>query len=270
MGLTAEKITPLCDEYREGATVNYLCEREGINPATFRWWLRKLQYPIRGRRIHSMDETYFHNIDNQNKAYLLGFIMADGCVCYSGPTENRPNRMFVNISQKDRCILEFMKQELKCSYEIQDYLPNDKTYGTSPMSKLTVNSMEMCDDLAKYGVIPNKTGLERLPVLPAEMMRHFIRGFFDGDGSSYYTKYKGKKCGISIGFVSSKQMLEQLRNLFTSIGVKLRPKISEQFRSDGTSKHLFEMSYAAKKDIEILQKYMYEDANFYLQRKKLD
>ena len=54
----------------------------------------------------------------------------------------------------------------------------------------------MATDLAKYGIIPRKTGHEFLPIdeIPDNLIRHFIRGFFDGDGTYVFcSKYAYRK-----------------------------------------------------------------------------
>ena len=270
--LTEKRMRPLCKEYENGATVKEICKREGIKEATFRWWLRKLKCNIRGRRVQTLDEKYFSSIDTQDKAYILGFLMADGCVCKTGPTAKRPNRLFINISHKDRKILEYIKKELKCSYEIVDYMPSEATYGNNMMSKLAINSTPLCNDLAKYGIVARKTGIEKLPDLPSNMLPHFIRGFFDGDGTAYYCHKKYKDTTyrrLNIGFCSNYEMLSSIEDIFKSIGVKKYPKICAEKRTTGEFKNLYDISYGAKQDVKLIQHYMYDNANFFLKRKKL-
>ena len=55
-------------------------------------------------RRYNLDEEYFDNINSQNKAYILGFLYADG--------SNNPKKHTVSISlqEEDRYILEWMRK----------------------------------------------------------------------------------------------------------------------------------------------------------------
>ena len=60
-------------------------------------------------RIYTLDENYFDSIDNPNKAYIIGFIYADGSI------NLKRNLLTICISEKDLEILEFIKKELNYS-----------------------------------------------------------------------------------------------------------------------------------------------------------
>ena len=45
----------------------------------------------------------------------------------------------------------------------------------------------MCTDLMKLGVVPRKSLIAEMPNINKSLVRHFIRGYFDGDGNISYT-----------------------------------------------------------------------------------
>jgi len=79
--------------------------------------------------------------------------------------------------------------------------------------------------------------------IPDELKRHFIRGYFDGDGTIYISKYKKKNVDwkesikYGIGFISiNKELLNSIKNYFSvSLSLsdkKLRSENSGRFISD--------------------------------------
>lgn len=187
-------------------SINEIAKREGISKSTLTYRAKKLGYCLSKRR-NQLDETYFDNIDTDLKAYFLGFIMADGCVSKTCHTNKTPNRLAINISYKDRIILEKLKEELKTTYKIYDYVPHQQTYGFNEMCRLAINSSTLCKSLEQYGIIERKTGKEIIPEINIEYIPAFIRGFLDGDG----TITNG-----NIGFCSSFNMIQSLKDIFLS------------------------------------------------------
>ena len=196
-------------------------------------------------------ENFFENIDSEEKAYFLGFLMADGNVYVR--KQSQPC-IRLEISVKDLEILE----RFKMAIESQNSICFDKRNCCS----LKVHSCKMFNDLGKLGVIPNKTKHEIIPNINQDMMRHFIRGFFDGDGWCTNTTSHGKRKGSRkcIGFVSNYEFLDNLNIILNSeIGTRIN-KVVERI---GCSMLL----YSSNKDVESLREYMYNDATIYLKRK---
>src|SRR5690606_36171752 len=66
-------------------------------------------------------------------------------------------------------------------------VPQEKLQGDKTIAFFRVSSKRMFKDLEKLGCGQKKTGYETFPDIPTELRRHFIRGYFDGDGCiSYY------------------------------------------------------------------------------------
>ena len=197
---SAQKIAEICK--CSPKVITYWRKKLGIDRAKINYCLRKYVF----------DENYFEKIDTPEKAYWLGFIMADGCVNIR--TENS-KRLYIGLSNKDIQHLEKFKKDIKSDHNI---LVSDVTTNynigsnKSIVCSLTINSVKLCNDLIKYGVIPKKSGKEYISdLIPKEFIRDFIRGFFDGDGSAYYYN-GGKNIGFSI-CSSSLLILEQINDV---------------------------------------------------------
>lgn len=129
---------------------------------------------------HKKNENYFEIIDSEVKAYLLGWIASDGCI--------HPDSFCVELHEKDKEILELFQKEI-CPSALITKRKNRNTCWIAICSK------KICFDLCKHlNVEPkNKQNKLRLPALQFHLMRHFIRGFLDGDG---WIRSKRVVCGI--------------------------------------------------------------------------
>lgn len=142
------------------------------------------------------DEHYFDNIDSEHKAYWLGFIFADGNV-YG-------NQLAIEIHEKDIDLLRQFQKDLKLSNKI-----SIRHRHNTSVCCIRMNSNHLCNTLAQYHIIPNKTKYaNHLPQVPEYLIPHLLRGLIDGDG--WITQDKQK--GYHIGFLNnSKSVCEEFK-----------------------------------------------------------
>lgn len=197
------------------------------------------------------NESYFENIDSEVKAYLLGILLTDGCVNYS---HGQPG-ISLSLQTSDEYILVRLKEELNHSCAIS----RDKR----GCSNMVVHSQKMADDLAKYGVVPRKSLISTLPILDnSGMMRHLIRGIFDGDGSisCHWSPNTGKHMH-KVTFCGSRTIVEQIHEYLTN---ELDLGNRKPYHYETWSM----ISWNSISDIQKLNHYMYSDATIYLTRKR--
>lgn len=157
-----------------------------VNEKTIYRWAKKfgINFKNKGNRKHFLNEDYFKSIDSAKKAYWLGFIVADGCI-YEGSGNSRGNtyRLQINLSLKDINHLKEFVKDIDSNYEIKKVKvfnkDKKKYYDTC---QLKVNSTKLCKDLIKLGVESRKSQREKVPKIKNSLLRHFYRGYFDGDG----------------------------------------------------------------------------------------
>jgi DNA-binding transcriptional regulator WhiA len=204
-----------------------------------------------GRR-HFVNKSYFEDIDTERKAYWLGFIMADGCVTRVTKTDKSPSRLIIQISAKDKHHLEIFNADIGSTYRIEEYIPKG-TYSTNPMCSLVINSVEFVHNLTTHGICERKTGTEHIPSsIPEDLIRHFIRGFLDGDGS------------ISDKRVSFSCPLDMCNDLIKAINLK-DYTIREEKR---ISADIVYLSYR-KKHCAFFSTYLYKNSTVHLERKSI-
>jgi len=143
------------------------------------------------RRYYS-NFSYFNKIDSVDKSYFLGFIASDGCV-YARNNDTQQQMLSIGINQKDEEVLIKFLKYIEGENPINNHYA-DKTY----VSQIQIVSDELCNDLSKYNIVPRKTWSYCPTNIPEEFMWHFIRGFFDGDGSISWSKNSNlSKCNIN-------------------------------------------------------------------------
>ena len=121
------------------------------------------------KRVNNFNDDYFETIDTEDKAYFLGLLFADGNV-YTAR-----NRIQITLANEDAYILKAFADCI--GYTGKMYIDREK------YSKLILPSKKMCADLTRLGCTPNKSLTLQFPTeVPDELMHHFIRGYFDGDG----------------------------------------------------------------------------------------
>jgi hypothetical protein len=165
------------------------------------------------------NSDFFEVINTEEKSYWIGFMLADGCV--------RPKktgyRVDINLAKIDYLHLKKMANifgiEVKFYYSHNDQ--QDKLYYGC---NLGFSDKKIWNDLNGKGVSHRKTYKNNsdkiFNFIPRKLMRHFIRGYFDGDGTVGWNK----KIGISscyFGFVSyTKGVLKKTKKyILEDIGI---------------------------------------------------
>lgn len=200
---------------------------------------------------YKFNENYFDNIDNQDKAYWLGFFAADG---YNHMSKCN---IEIRLHNQDREILERFKESIKSNHPINLY---KNTY-----CNLYIHSKHLCETLASYGLTQAKTYTLKIPNIRKDLMQHFIRGFFDGDGcfSVIHRNDRGpnsKTYQVNITGMSDPLLTIQ-DYIVKETGVKRLPLKSRKGTVAVT------MHYGGKNVCKKILDYLYKDANIYLKRK---
>lgn len=172
-----------------------ICSKYKISHETFSKYMKDyIGIPIRARKKANFLETYFDKIDNENKAYFLGFMWADGYINSSPIDNEKPKNIYsieITLQLRDKEILEKFRSELQTPRPLKEDL---STTGIRkfPRCRLAVNSQHMWNTLNNYGCTPRKSLTEKFPnesifiesdkYSKEDLIRHFIRGYFDGDG----------------------------------------------------------------------------------------
>lgn len=161
-------------------------------------------------RKYTFNENYFEKIDNEHKAYWLGFMYADGFI---ETKRNNGNQKFgITLSKEDKSHLEKFKQDLNATYEIKDYQGsgfNKENW----FSRLLITSQKTVDDLKKLGCVEQKTKILKFPTedqVPREYQLAFIRGYLDGDGTIYKDNTNDK---YMFGMIGTQDVVTKIHDI---------------------------------------------------------
>jgi intein/homing endonuclease len=230
--------------------INYLLKKYGIQKTV-----------SEAKRKYQINEHYFDKIDTPNKAYILGFLYADGY-------NNRINNTIIlSLNRKDEDILLKIKEEVGSNKPIYHHNYINSSDGVERhMSELNFASKHMCEQLEKFGMIQNKTFTIDFPnFLPDELISHFIRGYFDGDGCACLSKDKSRNSGTAfqINIMSSMQLCLHMQEY-----LKNKQNISFQVNKPSGKKELNGLIRSkSKNDIKNFINYIYKNAELYMERK---
>lgn len=205
-------------------------------------------------KLYKCDEHYFDSIDSEHKAYWLGVLFADGNVQKYGNQSG-----IIILSSKDTDWVNLFKTDLKYTGPLLKEVHN--VYNKE-ISKLRVVSEQLFIDLNKLGCVPKKSLIIEFPNIPEEFIPHFIRGYFDGDGSVgiYKNSSKADYLTLRSSIVSgSKGFLEKV--------LKFLP-VKKDHITKNKDKELYLIELSVNDSIS-LYNYMYKDSTICLDRKKL-
>ena len=87
-----------------------------------------------------------------------------------------------------------------------------------PVTTFEISSSRLVEALGMYGIVPRKTYvMTHLPSIPHALMRHFLRGYIDADGSFSIRAKEGVIFGVG---AFNKEIVEEIQSWFVEeIGV---------------------------------------------------
>ncbi|QQG43068.1 MAG: hypothetical protein HYW45_02550 [Candidatus Daviesbacteria bacterium] len=191
-------------------------------------------------------------------AYVFGYWLADGYM--------RHERSYrITFSSLDESILQQVKGVLNSNSPIFRYRRKGKL---EKSSTLIVHSKILYKDLLLLGGLRKKSLVIRLPKIQKEFLADFIRGYFDGDGSVFFTTYlrtkdHRKQTDLRCNFTSGSPLfLNSLRDLLTK-ELELFPR---KICSYGNGNQ-WKLEYAKKDTKKLLNFIYYPNCKLYLERK---
>lgn len=248
----------LINLYQQGESLSFLSKYYNTTTYKIKQILNQYNIKIRTRseqtrltntkrRKWSVNDNYFSNIDSYSKAWLIGFLAADGTI------RKDSNEIKIGLSEIDIEILEKIKNELCLNKPILKYQTNN---GFNCV-QITWSSFQQKQDLKKYGVVNNKTYLPmHLPKWTKNKILAFILGYYDGDGS--FSVNPQGYCRLRI--------CAHRNELLQDIGEFFKEYYNVDYSLSKDNRGLWELSISTKYAIQIL-KDMYNLNSIRLDRK---
>ena len=157
--------------YQDGIPTQSITQQIGCCSERVYTWLRAHNLQVRPKHtLYILDSNYFEKIDNPDKAYWVGFLLADGCICRTAWAPH----LSLEIQKRDKNHLLKFQTCLAATHPIQTC-----ARGTV---RIRIYNQKICDDLIRIGVTPRKTHTARPAKIHAQFRRDYFRGLVDGDG----------------------------------------------------------------------------------------
>ena len=245
------------EDYINGIKIKDIVEKYNISDPLIYKILKYHNYDLNNsnrKRKYHFNENYFEQIDTEEKAYWLGFLYADGYVYH-----NISYSVELTLKYEDKRHVRKFAESVGYDGNIQDkeVTLNNKIFKAS---RVTLCSKKMTEDLIDKGCMQHKSLILKFPnenKLQKDLVRHFIRGYFDGDGSIVYS------CNsLRMSILGTYDFLYTLSK-HISLNTGYDMKIPQKSKSKA-----YDIKYGGNKQCKAIYNYLYDNANIYLHRKK--
>lgn len=204
---------------------------------------------------------FFDKIDSEAKAYFLGLLGADGC--------NTAGAITLALIDKD--IIETFRLHLESENKIQFRRQSNQIMilgqpsSRKDMYALSLQNKYFVQMANKRGIVPRKSLIYKFPEwMPEELLHHYIRGYYDGDGSiSYSWRHENTNLEAKVSLLGTTDFCESVQNKIESlIGIKTSVHLHGK---NGITARLNVLG--GKPNILKFLDWLYKDATIFLQRK---
>lgn len=256
--LTIEEELDVIKLKNDGYKNSYIRNKYGISQSCLQKVIRRCgREHLIPNKIYNVNQDYFDKIDNQDKAYWLGFLYADG---YVRLKNGKSGHLKIRLKNTDIEHLKLFNDCIKSSYPIKNDIISkvvvDGKDHTSLCCELHIYNTKLVKDLFKWGCVNKKSMIIEFPTfLDNELIRHFIRGYFDGDGCVYKNR---------IGFVSGSINFMTSLKSFLDLNF-LKNDNSSSFKEG----KYYILEYSTDLFFINFYNYIYRKSTIFLKRKKL-
>lgn len=256
----------ILNKWKQGISICKLAEEYHLSKTIIANRLRQSGYDVENEHIKvKFNEHIFDIIDSEEKAYWLGFIYADGNI-NTHKSSKMSYTLIIALKSTDFKHLEKFCDFINYSKSNIKFINkklNEKQY---QQCRLEVHSKHLWESLNNLGVVPNKSLIIQFPkesiFSNKSLIRHFIRGYFDGDGCiSYYKRTYDIIPHCS--FVGTESFIKQSK---LYIPYESTFRVRDYSKTKENHHDLYELVFG-RENSELFSDWLYKDATIYLDRK---
>lgn len=229
-------------------------------------------YPLfkNGTSNRDIRHNFFSEIKTELQAYLLGFIFSDGSI------DLKRNTLSIHINNKDQEIFELFRIISPHAYTQQlegtesKALVRGRSVKNEGSIRLAISSKILIEDLVSLGVCENKTYQQlSIPNMDDSLVKHFIRGYFDGDGSFVWGASKPNPNNREVNWrlrvslqidAKTENLILQMQKWLAFHGVNMNINFVKR-------DNMFRLCTSSKKQVKNFYDLIYGESNYYLNRK---
>lgn len=196
------------------------------------------------------------------KAHFLGWLFSDGNV------DKHLQRVTLALAETDRHVLEHFAMKIygntrilraNAPHSMVDPNGTGRVYNCQAQHFLRINSVAVAHDLLAKGLVPAKSLILRFPtrdVVPDHLVWHFVRGYFEGDGTVRNPTHRARGEASLLGTWDFMQ--ELARRLSAE-------RVTTTIRKKGK---IWSLHICGLENLIRFSNLIYADADFTLKRKK--
>lgn len=199
-GLSTREIEKLPGVTIKRSTISWYIHRFGL--------IDKMKY-----KKPEYNEDFFSKIDTKEKAYILGYTIADA---YIGP-----NDIDYRCCLGDREILDFIQSNVGGTVRISTKI--DRIKRRFPNASISIGNAKIVRDL--NNICGGKKIDRKLPIIDESLNRFLLLGLLDADGSiSFGKKKKTGQDWKHIEFTSSESICFGIKDILTKTSIEYSMK----------------------------------------------
>jgi len=215
LGQTTEyknKLGTAIELYKNGKTTREISNLIGMDNSVLRENLRENGFKVKDSNYNeTINRNAFSSIKTEEQAYWLGFLYADGYVAKDS------NRIELTIKDKEH-VEKFAEFLFLNKSVVKEKIGRIKERNFSGLYyRLSIRNVQIHSDLIAKGCTPKKSLTLVFPkedILPKELQNHFVRGYFDGDGSLGIYSNKGAKPTPQLSIIGTKEFLDSIKKIY--------------------------------------------------------
>jgi len=231
----------------DGKSTREIQEIIGLHHNTISYWINK--YNLNDKSQYKKSENYtFTKIDTKEKAYILGFILADGAITNTN-TE-------ISVSMQDKEVVEFIAKIINGNVHY------DNTFNKQTRRFPRARLIKKIIDITKFIGGQNKPD-RHYPIIRHDLEKYMMLGLFDSDGCITWGFRKDKnRLWQKINITSSLKILTGVQQYLIKkldISTIVRPKKDE---------NCYIIEFSNKHDVLKFLKHIYSDKDFIVLKRK--
>lgn len=231
--------------------------------------LIETRFPLykNGTSNREIRHNFFSSIETEIQAYLLGIIASDGSINLERHT------IILHINEVDKELFDLFKiispnaYTQKCKGTESMATVRGRTVKNKGSIRLAISSKILIEDLYKLGIEQNKTykGMFIPKQIPENLINHFIRGYFDGDGCITYSirKPNPKNREVNYRVTGRFEICSKLSNILIDFQRYLSSTNISYIKRDS----MYNLNTCSRNTIKQIYHYLYDNSSFYLSRK---
>ena len=261
--LLDKHIDEISELYENGMSLSKISKKLNIDRKALSKFFKKNGVETRKgfsyARKYNLNEHYFDKIDTEDKAYMLGFIYADGNNLF------KKNRISIKLAQVDEEILHKFSMIMLGEVNVRHTSNKNKDGILFEYRTLNMHSEHLSQHLATLGVVERKSYKLTFPEwLDKNLYKHFIRGLIDGDGWIYLPKPEDKKNSPNVGLICTRKMNDFLKEFYEK-ELDIKSYLAKANKQDIDI--MCEIRVKNYRRCKFFLDWLYKDATIYLERK---